>query len=278
MRLFDAKLRFALFVSLRLNHLLAKFKWTTNCQLLIGYFPSSFQEQAPITKLRRLRKDKIDRFTAEVPEETFSSVGGLSDAKETILRQMMHLHEPRIYSTLGVSPPSGILVHGAPGAGKTLLCKSSAGEIGVKMICVSTPELVSGVSGGSEKNIRQLFENAKENTPCIIFLDELDAICSSRDENTKEMSNRIIAQILTCMDDVDSNEILVLGATSKVENIDSSLRRAGRFDQEITIGIPSEKERLAVMQVVCKDLKLAGLSLFSRYCRRVLLNFVILSA
>ena len=108
-------------------------------------------------------------------------------------------------------------------------------------------------------DFRQLFENAKENAPCIIFLDELDAICSSRDENTKEMSNRIIAQILTCMDDVDSAEILVLGATSKVENIDSSLRRAGRFDQEITIGIPSEKERLAVMQVVCKDLKLAGM-------------------
>ncbi|CAG5109555.1 Oidioi.mRNA.OKI2018_I69.chr2.g4075.t1.cds [Oikopleura dioica] len=203
-----------------------------------------FEDQAPISKLRRLRKDKIDRFSAEVPEETFSSVGGLSEPKETILRQMMHLHEPRIYATLGVRPPSGILVHGAPGAGKTLLCKSSAGEIQVKMISVT--------------QIRQLFENAKENAPCIIFLDELDAICSSRDENTKEMSNRIIAQLLTCMDDVDSNEILVLGATSKVENIDSSLRRAGRFDQEIAIGIPSEKERLAVMQVVCKDLKLSA--------------------
>jgi ribosome biogenesis ATPase len=99
--------------------------------------------------------------------------------------------------------------------------------------------LVSGVSGGSEKNIRELFDSAREASPCVIFLDELDAVCSSREDSSKEMTGRIIAQLLSSMDSVTNGEILLIGATSRPEVLDSSLRRAGRFDREISIGIPT---------------------------------------
>ncbi|XP_010890577.1 nuclear valosin-containing protein-like [Esox lucius] len=190
----------------------------------------------------------------------FEDVGGNEDTLTEVCKLLIHMRHPEVYEQLGVVPPRGFLLHGPPGCGKTLLAQAVAGEMELPMLKVSAPELVSGVSGESEQKLRELFEQAVTNSPCILFIDEIDAITPKREVASKDMERRIVAQLLTCMDDLNSlavtTQVLVIGATNRPDSLDPALRRAGRFDKEICLGIPDEAARLRILKTLCRKLKL----------------------
>lgn len=205
-------------------------------------------------------KEKRD---LEIPKMRYADLGGiegvLEDVQELIERPFRH---PEIYRHLGVEPPKGILLHGPPGCGKTCLAMAIAGELGLALLKVSAPEVVSGMSGESESKIRDLFEQAKAAAPCVLFLDEIDAITPKRETAQREMERRIVAQLLTCLDDLNaadsgSGNVLVIGATNRPDALDPALRRAGRFDRELKLSIPDEEARLRMLHVVGGNLRLA---------------------
>ncbi|ODN02269.1 Nuclear valosin-containing protein-like [Orchesella cincta] len=179
---------------------------------------------------------------------------------EEVCKLLMHLKHPEIYQTLGVTPPRGFLLHGPPGTGKTLLANAIAGELQMPMLKVAGTEIVSGISGESESNIRELFNQALAVAPCIIFIDEIDSVTPRRENANKEMERRIVAQLLSCIDDLTNkekgNQVVLIGATNRIEAIDTALRRAGRFDREICLGIPDESSREKILAIICRDLKM----------------------
>ncbi|CAG8664431.1 11059_t:CDS:2, partial [Cetraspora pellucida] len=159
-----------------------------------------------------------------------SDLGGIDACIEEVLELVaMPLAHPEIYLHTGVQPPRGILLHGPPGCGKTLLANAIAGELGVQFISISAPSVVSGMSGESEKKIRDVFKEARKKAPCLIFIDEIDAITPKRETAQREMERRIVAQLLTCMDDLswdktDNKPILIIGATNRPDSLDPALR------------------------------------------------------
>merc|ERR1712166_107665 len=218
------------------------------------------------SKAKRTRRDPSAKTSREKgrPTARYSDLGGmescLQDVRELIEYPLRH---PEIYLHLGVEPPRGILLHGPPGCGKTLLANAVAGEVGVPFLKVSAPELVSGQSGESEKQIRELFEQAAQSAPSIIFIDEIDAVAPKRESAGKAMEQRIVAQMLTCMDDLSLEKtggkpVLVIGATNRPDSMDAALRRAGRFDREIAIGIPNAAARQRILQVMSSKIRLSG--------------------
>ncbi|KAI8847442.1 P-loop containing nucleoside triphosphate hydrolase protein [Chytridium lagenaria] len=200
-------------------------------------------------------------------------MGGIDTCIEEILQLIaMPLKHPEVYLHLGIQPPRGILLHGPPGCGKTMLANAIAGEIGVPFVNISAPSIVSGMSGESEKKIREVFEEAKEIAPCLIFIDEIDAITPKRETAQREMERRIVAQLLTCLDDIsvdmaDFKPIIVIGATNRPDSLDPALRRAGRFDREISIGVPDEAARGRILEKMCSKLRLEGNFNFQRLAR-----------
>ncbi|OEJ82505.1 Ribosome biogenesis ATPase RIX7 [Hanseniaspora opuntiae] len=197
------------------------------------------------------------------PNSDLSQLGGMDD----IVSQLMELIglpilHPEIYKTTGVDPPRGILLHGPPGCGKTTIANAIAGELKVPFISVSAPSVVSGMSGESEKKLRELFDEAKSLAPCIMFFDEIDAITPKRDGGAqREMERRIVAQLLTSMDELSFEKtnykpVIVIGATNRPDSLDSALRRAGRFDREICLNVPNELARLNILTKMCTKLKL----------------------
>uniref|UniRef100_A0A0G4I8T5 AAA+ ATPase domain-containing protein n=1 Tax=Chromera velia CCMP2878 TaxID=1169474 RepID=A0A0G4I8T5_9ALVE len=195
----------------------------------------------------------------ETPDITLSDVGGLGkledDIKEIILMPLQH---PEVFQHLGVKPPTGILLHGPPGSGKTHLAMAIAGTAKVPFFKVAAPEMVSGMSGESEALLRSLFAAARACAPALIFIDEIDAICPKRENAGREMERRIVAQMLTCMDELQGAFVLVLGATNRVEAMDGALRRAGRFDRELAMGIPDEDARERILSVMSQGIRLSG--------------------
>ncbi|KZS92002.1 AAA-domain-containing protein [Sistotremastrum niveocremeum HHB9708] len=198
------------------------------------------------------------------PSTRLSDLGGIGPCIEKMLELVaMPLCHPEIYLHTGVQPPSGVLLHGPPGCGKTLLANAIAGEIGVPFITVAAPTIVSGMSGESEKTLRDTFEEAKRVAPCLLFIDEIDAITPKRESAQREMERRIVAQFLTCMDDLswdktDNKPVIVIGATNRPDSLDAALRRAGRFDHEISMNVPDEEARTQILQVLCAKLRLEG--------------------
>mmetsp|Transcript_11754 Transcript_11754/g.33767 ORF Transcript_11754/g.33767 Transcript_11754/m.33767 type:complete len:840 (-) Transcript_11754:1601-4120(-) len=198
------------------------------------------------------------------PTERYSDLGGMGDVL-TQIRQLVEypLVRPEVYRHLGVDPPRGVLLRGPPGCGKTHLVNSIAGQLGIPYFRVSSPELVSGMSGESEARIRELFQTASDSAPAIVFLDELDAIAPKRSDG-KGMEKRMVAQLLTCLDMLDPKNnrqmapVIVMGATNRAESIDAALRRAGRFDKEIMIGVPDEEARMNILKTMTKNMKLGG--------------------
>ncbi|XP_022056036.1 nuclear valosin-containing protein-like isoform X2 [Acanthochromis polyacanthus] len=194
------------------------------------------------------------------PTLTFEDVGGNEDTLTEVCKLLIHMRHPEVYQQLGMVPPRGFLLHGPPGCGKTLLAQAVAGELQLPMLKVSAPELVSGVSGESEQKLRELFDLAVSSTPCILFIDEIDAITPKREVASKDMERRIVAQLLTCMDDLNSltvtAQVLVIGATNRPDSLDPALRRAGRFDREICLGIPDEGARQRILKTLCRKLNL----------------------
>ena len=183
------------------------------------------------------------------PASRLSDLGGLDASIEKMLELVaMPICHPEIYLHTGVQPPRGVLLHGPPGCGKTLLANAMAGELGVPFISISAPSIVSGMSGESEKTLRDTFDEAKRVAPCLLFIDEIDAITPKRENASREMERRIVAQFLTCMDEMsweknDNKPVIVMGATNRPDSLDPALRRAGRFDHEIDIGVPDEEAR-----------------------------------
>ncbi|WFD25818.1 Ribosome biogenesis ATPase rix7 [Malassezia nana] len=212
---------------------------------------------------KRGRKGRSEADYA-APSTRLRDIGGASKAIETALELVaMPLCHPEIYLHTGVTPPRGVLFHGPPGCGKTMMAGALAGELGVPFLSISAPSIVSGTSGESEKALRDMFEEAKVAAPCILFIDEIDAITPKRETAQREMERRIVAQLLTCLDELawekgDGRPVMVLGATNRPDAIDPALRRAGRFDHEIAMGVPDEEGREQILQVLCGRLRLAG--------------------
>ncbi|KAM6915867.1 nuclear valosin-containing protein-like [Xenentodon cancila] len=218
----------------------------------------SSAEPAEARSLNKKAKSKSTEL--QYPSLKFEDVGGNEDTLTEVCKLLIHMRHPEVYQQLGMVPPRGFLLHGPPGCGKTLLAQAVAGELQLPMLKVSAPELVSGVSGESEQKLRELFDLAVSSSPCILFIDEIDAITPKREVASKDMERRIVAQLLTCMDDLNSlavtAQVLVIGATNRPDALDPALRRAGRFDREICLGIPDEAARLRIMKTLCRKLKL----------------------
>lgn len=195
---------------------------------------------------------------AEIPDVTYSDIGGLNDELERV-REMIELplqHE-ELFQHLGVEPPTGVILHGSPGTGKTLIAKAVANEVGASFHSVAGPEIMSKHYGGSEEQLREVFEEATENAPAIIFIDELDSIASSRSETTGDVEQRVVAQLLTLMDGLEEREdVIVIGATNRLDSIDNALRRGGRFDREIEIGIPDRTGRKEIFEIHTRGMPL----------------------
>ncbi|XP_053475689.1 nuclear valosin-containing protein-like [Ictalurus furcatus] len=212
-------------------------------------------EESIMSKKARPKPPELQHSTVK-----FEDVGGNEETLTDLCKLLIHMRHPDVYQQLGVVPPRGFLLHGPPGCGKTLLAQAVAGEMELPMLKVSAPELVSGISGDSEQKLRELFEQAVSGAPCILFIDEIDAITPKREVASKDMERRIVAQLLTCMDDLNSlripTQVLVIGATNRPDSLDPALRRAGRFDREICLGIPDEGARLKILNTLCRKLKL----------------------
>ncbi|KAM0792685.1 hypothetical protein ACM66B_002465 [Microbotryomycetes sp. NB124-2] len=200
----------------------------------------------------------------EPPTTRLSDLGGVDDCVEKMLELVaLPLCHPEVYLHTGVRPPRGVLLVGPPGCGKTMLAGAIAGELGMPFISISAPSIVSGMSGESEKTLRETFEEAARLAPCILFIDEIDAITPKRETAQREMERRIVAQLLTCMDDLawdktDNKPVMILGATNRPDSLDPALRRAGRFDAEITMGVPDEQGREKILRVLMAKLRLSG--------------------
>jgi transitional endoplasmic reticulum ATPase len=194
-----------------------------------------------------------------IPRVTYEDIGGLKDEIQKI-REMIELplRHPELFERLGVEAPKGVLLHGPPGTGKTLLAKAVANETNAHFISISGPEIMSKFYGESEERLREIFKEAQENAPSIIFIDELDAIAPKREEVTGEVERRVVAQLLSLMDGISTRgNIIVIGATNRPNAIDPALRRPGRFDREIEIGVPDRQGRLEILQIHTRNMPLA---------------------
>ncbi|TKW19227.1 hypothetical protein SEVIR_4G006700v4 [Setaria viridis] len=207
----------------------------------------------------------------------FADLGGMEAVIEELMMEVVvPLCHPELPQRLGVRPVAGLLLHGPPGCGKTTLAHAIANETGVPFYKISAPEVVSGVSGASEENIRGLFQKAYRTAPSIVFIDEIDAIASKRENLQREMERRIVTQLMTCMDqfhqnigpgggdlDAESSEkkpgyVIVIGATNRPDAVDQALRRPGRFDREISLGVPDENARKQILKMLIQNLRLEG--------------------
>ncbi|MFH1393396.1 MAG: CDC48 family AAA ATPase [Candidatus Micrarchaeota archaeon] len=217
--------------------------------------------QGPVTITEntevRIKKEQVKEVT-NVPSITYDDVGGLKDEMQKV-REMIELplRHPEIFERLGIDPPKGVLLYGSPGTGKTLLAKAVANESDANFYYVGGPEIISKYVGESEERLRKLFTEAQENAPSIIFIDEIDAIAPKREEVTGEVEKRLVSQLLTTMDGLKARgEVIVIGATNRPDSIDPALRRPGRFDREIEIGVPNAQDRKEILFIHVRNMPL----------------------
>ncbi|HEX2068401.1 MAG TPA: CDC48 family AAA ATPase [Nitrososphaeraceae archaeon] len=194
-----------------------------------------------------------------VPSITYEDIGGLGNAVERV-REMIELplRHPELFKRLGVEAPKGVLLHGPPGTGKTLLAKAIASETNSNFYTIGGPEIMSKYYGESEEKLRNVFQQAEQNAPSIIFIDEIDSIAPKREEVSGEVERRIVAQLLSLMDGMSTRgKVVVIGATNRINAIDPALRRPGRFDREIEIGVPDRNGRLEILQIHTRGMPIA---------------------
>jgi transitional endoplasmic reticulum ATPase len=188
----------------------------------------------------------------------YDDVGGVKPQLAKI-REMIEipLRHPALFKTLGVKPPRGVLLFGPPGTGKTLIAKAIANEAGCFFFVLNGPEIMSKMAGEAESNLRKAFAECEEKAPAILFIDEIDSIAPNREKSQGEVEKRVVSQMLTLMDGLKSNkQIIVIGATNRPNVIDPALRRGGRFDKEIDIGVPDQNGRLEIINIHTRKMKL----------------------
>jgi transitional endoplasmic reticulum ATPase len=193
------------------------------------------------------------------PSVTYEDIGGLDGELEQV-REMIELpmRHPELFQQLGIDPPKGVLLHGPPGTGKTLMAKAVANEIDAYFDTISGPEIMSKYYGESEEQLREVFEEAEENAPAIIFIDEIDSIAPKREEAGGDVERRVVAQLLSLMDGLEERgQVTVIAATNRVDAIDPALRRGGRFDREIEISVPDKEGRKEILQVHTRGMPLS---------------------
>jgi transitional endoplasmic reticulum ATPase len=210
------------------------------------------------TKIKLSEKPAKDEV-AKGPKVAYEDIGGLTDEVGRV-REMIELplRHPELFEKLGVDAPKGVLLHGPPGTGKTLLAKAVASETSANFTSIGGPEIMSKFYGESEERLREIFKEAAENAPSIIFIDEIDSIAPKRDEVTAETERRVVAQLLALMDGLEGRgKVVVIGATNRPNALDPAIRRPGRFDREIEIGIPDRAGRSDILQIHTKGMPLA---------------------
>lgn len=195
---------------------------------------------------------------SDVPDVTYEDIGGLNRELEKV-REMIELpmRHSELFDRVGIEPPKGVLLHGPPGTGKTLMAKAVANEVDASFSSISGPEIMSRFYGESEERLRDLFEEAEEMAPSVIFIDEIDAIAPSRGDSGGDVEQRIVAQLLSLMDGLeDRGDIVVIGATNRVDDLDNALRRGGRFDRELEIGVPDKEGRREIFGIHTRSMPL----------------------
>jgi len=205
-------------------------------------------------------KEKPIEELYQIPEITYEDIGGLQREID-LVREMIELplRHPELFEKLGIDPPKGVLLHGPPGTGKTLIAKAVANETEANFISISGPEIISKYYGESEKHIREIFEDAEKDAPSIIFIDEIDSIAPKREEVRGEVEQRVVAQLLALMDGLTTRgQVIVIAATNRPNALDPAIRRGGRFDREIEIGIPDRNGRLEILEVHTRGMPLSN--------------------
>ncbi len=213
----------------------------------------------PTTEVKISEKPISKEEIAQVPRVSYEDIGGLDKEMEKV-REMVELplRHPELFDKVGIEAPKGVLLHGPPGTGKTLMAKAVASETDANFYNIGGPEIVSKYYGESEGRLREIFEEAEENQPAIIFIDELDSIAPKRDEVTGETERRIVAQLLSLMDGLEARgKVIVIGATNRAHALDPALRRPGRFDREIEIGMPDKDGRKEILDIHTRGMPLA---------------------
>lgn len=228
---------------------------------IVSTKPNGVVKVTPMTEVE-IQTSPVDVSKLEgvknLVDVTYEDIGGLKEEVKKV-REMIEipLKRPELFERLGISPPKGVLMHGPPGTGKTLLAKAVANESDAHFIAINGPEIMSKYVGGSEERLREFFEEAEENAPSIIFIDELDAIAPKREEVSGEVERRIVAQLLTLMDGLKARgQVVVIGATNRPDALDGALRRPGRFDREIEIGVPDKEGRKEVLEIHTRGMPL----------------------
>ncbi|MEM2092699.1 MAG: CDC48 family AAA ATPase [Candidatus Bathyarchaeia archaeon] len=219
--------------------------------------PHGIVKVTPETKLTILSEPAPEG--KGLPRTTYEDIGGLHEEIQRV-REMVELplRHPELFQRLGIEPPKGVLLHGPPGCGKTLLARAVANEAEANFFSINGPEIMSKFYGESEARLREIFQQAQQNAPSIIFIDELDAIAPKREEVTGEVERRVVAQLLALMDGLSGRgNVIVIGATNRPNALDPALRRPGRFDREIEIGVPDKQGRLEILQIHTRGMPLA---------------------
>jgi ribosome biogenesis ATPase len=228
--------------------------------------PPKKREGATTGDLARKRRkgERKELVRSPAANITLADLGGVDsvihDLTELVALPMLY---PEIYTSSGIQPTRGVLLHGPPGCGKTMMANAFAAELGVSFIPISAPSIVSGMSGESEKKLREYFDEARKMAPCLMFIDEIDAITPKRESAQREMEKRIVAQMLTCLDDLalektDGKPVIIIAATNRPDSLDPALRRAGRFNKEINLSVPDEGAREKILYALTRHLRLSA--------------------
>ena len=226
--------------------------------VVVSYTPSSDAVLVHRTTEVKISEKPVKEGVTNIPKVTYEDIGGLGDEVKRV-REMIELplRHPELFERLGVEAPKGVLLHGPPGTGKTLLAKAVAGETNANFVTIGGPEIMSKFYGESEERLRDIFKQAQENAPSIIFIDEIDSIAPKREEVTGETERRVVAQLLSLMDGLEPRvKVVVIGATNRPNALDPALRRPGRFDREIEISPPHRDGRLEILQIHTRGMPL----------------------
>jgi len=230
--------------------------------VVVNTSPSGVVQMTNITKVDVL-PEAVEIKELEMPTVTYEDIGGLKKEIQKV-REMIELplKHPELFDRLGIEPPKGVLLYGPPGTGKTLIAKAVASESNAHFISINGPEIMSKFYGQSEENLRKVFDDAEKNAPSIVFIDEIDAIAPKREEVTGEVERRVVAQLLALMDGLKTRgKVIVISATNRPEALDPALRRPGRFDREIEIGVATKSGRKEVLQIHTRGMPLENVNL-----------------